>query len=484
MEDPHPPVGRRVSLLKTLRSFLGLEGRSFQDVDPHPLLSRSVLSRRLGGVMGQRKAWLSPAWAYILASLSWLVCMTRQIPCHQSLNNTNPDRFSWMCYTDITALYFRAETSLGQVAQVHGGIPYVNAVWEYPVLTGYFATISNFIASLLGADLSSEITTTQAYVNTEIYFSVSAVGLFICWLWLISTMMRIAGDRPFIIYGLALSPLVMTTGLINWDLLVVALTVAGLAAWREGKPVWAGLWWGLGIAAKLYPLVIVGALIVLCVRKGAWKTPVTRNWFLMAGTTVAAWILVNLPMMITNTEGWAYFYTYNYLSRGADLGSIFLATQLVGFPLSNPEFWSRAVMIFGYAALAVVIFLARRTPSAAQIAYLAVGIFVVGNLVYSPQYVLWMLPLLILVRPYRLDMVIFTLSELFYFVLIWRYLAGAHLSLGLGTVPWLYVLAILVRIGVSVWLMYRVVRDVLHREQLPHVSSDPRMGSRTVGWER
>ncbi|MDR0489239.1 MAG: glycosyltransferase 87 family protein [Propionibacteriaceae bacterium] len=413
-----------------------------------------MLTRRIGGPMGQHKRGWSPAWAYLLATLSWAICMLRQIPCHETLSGQGPDRFKWMCYTDITALYF----SRGQAT---GGLPYIDVAWEYPVLTGYLATISQWISSLSGASFAEDINSQQQVLNADIYFSVTSVLLFICLLWLVSSTLLIAPKQPGIAMLMAISPALMTTGLINWDLLVISLTAAGLASWLDKKPIWAGFWWGLAVAAKLYPIVIIGALFVLCLRKGAVKTPVVHAWLLMACSSVATWLIVNLPLMTTHPGGWSYFYTFNYQDRGADLGSLWFALDLAGLGVDNPALWSRLIMILGYLGLAALIFFARKAPSAQQIAYLAVAIFVLGNLVYSPQYVLWVLPLIVLVRPHWRDLWVFTVSELFYFCFIWLYLRRNDLTLGISDVPWVYIFSILLRITATIWVMNHVVRDVL-----------------------
>ena len=49
-------------------------------------------------------------------------------------------------------------------------------------------------------------------------------------------------------------------------------------------------------------------------------------------------------------------------------------------------------------------------------AFLVVAAFLMTNKVYSPQYVLWLLPLMILARPKWRDWLIFTAGELIYFV--------------------------------------------------------------------
>ena len=58
-------------------------------------------------------------------------------------------------------------------------------------------------------------------------------------------------------------------------------------------------------------------------------------------------------------------------------------------------------------------------------AFLVVAAFLLTNKVYSPQYVLWLLPFVILARPRWRDWLIFTAGELIYFVAIWWHLGGS-----------------------------------------------------------
>jgi len=412
------------------------------------------LTRRLGGAKGPHGGRDSSAWAYLLAAASFAICMLRQVPCRLTPGGQNPDSFAWMCYTDITALFY----SRGQAT---GAVPYVSMTWEYPVLTGYFAAFANGVAQFFGAVLSAGADGPQQVANGNLYFAVNAVLLFGCLIWLIASVSKLAPDTPGIAMAVAISPAIMTTALINWDLLVVALTAAGMVAWKRERFVWAGVWWGLGVAAKLYPIVIVGALFILTIRPEARRTlAVARAWLTVVAAACLAWLAVNLPVMVAYPEGWSYFYTYNYGSRPADLGSAWYALSLSGIPVPSASTWSKVVMLVGYAALAVLIYRAPRPPRIEQIAYLAVAVMLVGNLVYSPQYVLWALPLIVLARPHALDYWVFTASELVYFVFIWLYLRGNDLTLGSGK-PAVYVLSIVVRLAATGWLMSRVVRDIL-----------------------
>ncbi|MDR0285472.1 MAG: glycosyltransferase 87 family protein [Propionibacteriaceae bacterium] len=434
------------------------------------------VTRRLGGPLGAHRGRFAKAWPYLLATLSWVICMVRQVPCRADSGKA----FVWMCYTDLTALYYRGDG----LTQATGGLPYANVQWEYPVLTGYFVTFANWLSSLFGAVTKPGVDGAQLFTNGYIYFAVNAVLLFGCLLWIVASVLRLARGRSGLAIAVAISPTIWATGLINWDLFAVALTMAGLVAWTEKKHPLAGVWWGLAIAAKFYPLVIVGALVVVALRPDILRkgmTPGTlnftplRRWATMAGAAAATWLVVNLPIMITHFDGWKLFYTFNS-DRGADLGSFWYGLQLAGVGTTNPIFWSRAFMILGYVGLAALIFLAPVPPKPVEIAFLAVAIMVAGNLVYSPQYVLWTLPLVVLARPKRLDYVVFTVAELTYYLFIWWYLGGRDLEPGPGRGPFWYIVSIFLRVGATLWLMGRVawvIRRRVPAEAPPPVEAPP-----------
>ena len=111
-------------------------------------------------------------------------------------------------------------------------------------------------------------------------------------------MSRTHRRRPWDGLLVALAPAFALTATINWDLLAVALTAAAMLMWSRGRPLAFGVLLGLATAAKLYPVLLLGPLLVLCWRAGSGGV--------LDGTggAVVAWLVVNLPVMLFAFEGW------------------------------------------------------------------------------------------------------------------------------------------------------------------------------------
>ena len=76
------------------------------------------------------------------------------------------------------------------------------------------------------------------------------------------------------------------------------------------------------------------------------------------------------------------------------------------------------------AGIAVLALAAERRPRLPQLVFLVVAAFLLTNKVYSPQYVLWLLPLAVLARPRWRDFLIWQAAEVVHYVGIWMLLAG------------------------------------------------------------
>jgi uncharacterized membrane protein len=426
-------------------------------------------SESIGGPVGRRAAphpWWTPVRVVLaIACLGMLLGMVQKTPCVQQHWSGNEYRYAALCYSDVPYLY----TGRGFAERT---VPYTDTdgryrTMEYPVVIGYFAYGAALVTHALSgwpdvearASLPAEDVFGAPGVAQEswLYFKVTAVllavfGLLAAW-FLAGTHRR----RPWDAALFAASPALVLAGLVNWDLLAVAAVAGALWAWSRGRPVLTGVMVGLGTATKLYPLFLLGALLVVCLRR-------RRVGAFLAATGAAAvtWLLVNLPALLYGYDQWKEFWSFND-DRGADLGSLWLIWQQTGHQIDATAINLASWIWFGASCVAIAAlgFLAPRTPRIPQLAFLIVASFLLVNKVYSPQYVLWLLPLAVLARPRWRDMLIWQSGEVLYFVAVWFYLGGFTASASSGEGDHAYWWAIVVRVLAELWLMGMVVRDIL-----------------------
>ena len=116
-------------------------------------------------------------------------------------------------------------------------------------------------------------------------------------------------------------------------------------------------------------------------------------------------------------------------------------------------------------------------------AFLVVAAFLLTNKVYSPQYVLWLLPFVILARPRWRDWLVFTAGELIYFVAIWWHLGGL-LAPGDSSADRIYWLAVIIRLLTQSWVVVLVVRDILLPSTTPYAPTGPTTPAAVSSTER
>ena len=390
------------------------------------------------------------AFTVLVLALAWL----KQAPC-SSGDWSGSKQYTHMCYSDPVPLF-------GAYEQDQGAVPYLDAKVEYPVLTGGFmalaASVSRWYDGAAAASLLPSVPPVQSYTV------VTALLLSVCALVVTRATLPLTGRRPWDTAMVALSPVLFVYAFNNWDLLAVVLTSLGMWAWARRRPVLAGALLGLGVAAKLYPVLVLGALFLLCLRAGR-----LRVWWRAAAAAAGAWLAVNLPVAVLAPDNWAWFFAFSR-QRPANPESIWnvllTATdnRLFDGPLAPGETPSVlnavvAVLLVAFAAgIGWLVLRAPVRPRVAQIAFLLVAGFLLLNKVYSPQYALWLLPLAVLARPRWRSLLAWQATE----AVVW----GMTMLHYLGTdnrgveVEWFF-LAVLVRDAALVVLMVLVVREVL-----------------------
>jgi uncharacterized membrane protein len=441
------------------------------------------VARALTGWLGGAAGWhvrltsnpRAPLIAIVLVTtLATLIGLWQKSACYVTgWNRDNSEfMFNHTCYSDIAILY--RERGLSQ-----GKIPYFDTgdypVLEYPVLTGAVMYVTAWISRHLdhGSLVAHSLT----------YFDVNVVLLFLMALIAAWSVMVLSGARRWDALLFAGAPALVLSGTINWDLVAVALTGLSMVAWARRHPWLAGVLLGLGAATKFYPIVLVGPFLVLAIRTGRFG-----GWLKLVGGGVLAWLAVNLPVMIGAPEQWRYFFDSNN-ARAADFGSIWLVFFQAGHGLKDVNHTSLLLFGIGCSVIGVLALLAPKRPRLAQLAFLVVAAFLVVNKVYSPQYVLWLLPLAILARPKVRDILIWQAFEVFYWLMVWMYLAGLYANHPIGRLYWwaiiARVLATLWFAGMVVWDMFVTSRDpVRAREGVDDPAGGEFDGAPDANWRR
>ncbi len=379
-----------------------------------------------------------------------LLAFLEKVPCRAGAWNSYAKQFQDACYTDIYPLYFNEQLSAGKV-------PYTGHHVEYPVLIGGAMQAAAWLVHPIA----------DPYTRGREFFDVTVVLLVICAVaGVVATAYAAGPARRWAALLVALSPALILSAFVNWDLIAMALAALAVAAWAGRRTVIAGVLAGLAVATKFYPLVFFGPLLLLCLRAGRM-----RAFWVTSGSAAVAWLVVNVPVIIVAPSGWATFYQFSR-TRPADWGSIWYLFEHFGVPLlgrsgiGSLNLLSAATLALGCLAIAWLALTAPRRPRLPQLCFLVLAVFLMTSKVWSPQYVIWLVPFAVLARPRFWPYVLWQLAEVAYFFGIWGYLIfisrnGAIIPGYNGISTGWYFAALLARFLTVVLLCGYVVGDIL-----------------------
>lgn len=211
------------------------------------------------------------------------------------------------------------------------------------------------------------------------------------------------GAWLWVVGGAALGPVLW----LRYDLLVSLLALVAVML-RDRRPAWSGMALGLAVLLKLWPLVLVAALAP----RGRWT-----RWAGAGAATVGAGVLIEVVLRGPSSVLTPLTYQSD---RGVQIESLWATAALIGGRDGDPtEVWefafrayqlqdaepvwatAVAVAVMASAGLGSVVAVGRCAPDlvpsvrAYAAALLAVSV-VLTNTVFSPQYVIWFLPLVAL----------------------------------------------------------------------------------------
>ncbi|SEP12141.1 Uncharacterized membrane protein [Trujillonella endophytica] len=376
------------------------------------------------GVIGRALFWTPLRVCLLFTSAVLALAWTKQAPCSAGMWS-GQRQYTHFCYNDAVPLF-------GVHGLDGGAVPYLDSAVEYPVLTGGLMAVAAGLARAYG-EVSGAQGFLPGFPDVQVYYVVTCLLLTLLAFVVTRTVMALAGRRPWDTAMVALSPLLLVHAFTNWDLLAVALTGLGMWAWARQRQVLAGVLLGLAVAAKFYPLLVLGALLLLCLRAGTW-----RPWLRTAGAAAVAWLAVNVPVAVLAFDNWATFFTFSR-TRPANPETLWnlVITLTDGRAFDGPLAEGQspsvlntviAVALLAYGSgVAWLTLAAPVRPRVAQVAFLLVAGFLLLNKVWSPQFSLWLLPLAVLARPRWRSLLLWQAAEALVWVvtMLW-YLGSAN----------------------------------------------------------
>ena len=250
---------------------------------------------------------------------------------------------------------------------------------EYPALTGLVMWLISFLVTPTPTAYDDYYRITAAF--QIVLLAISAYLIF-----------KIAGKK----YGFyfILAPAVLYSLNRNWDIWAIAAMLLAIYLFEKEKFQLSAILLAVSIATKFFPIVLVLPILIIFLRNKQLKL-----FIRYALTTAAAWVVINLPFILINYEGWAYFYKFS-AERGLGSASFFEITNII---LPSITFSSIHFYILNILAMVVVtIYFAKlkSVPTLAATSFFVMFGFILFNKQYSMQYVIWLSALAVLTFSY------------------------------------------------------------------------------------
>ena len=371
----------------------------------------------------------------LLAALASLLSFAKFDHCRNT-HWAAPDSYVHACYSDIPILFSARSLDSHQWAYKGG----TNAV-EYPVVMGAVMWATSWAAP-------------RGVHSLRGYFDFNAMLIALLFVFSVLILWKI---RPEYAYLAALSPGVIVALYINWDLWGIATMLLAIYYFDRRRLSLSSILLAVSIATKFFPVFLLLPIVFIL-----WRREDIKAIAKYLVTTVAVWFAINAPVMLTTPQGWWHFYKLN-LDRGSDWGSLWYSLSLLGLHIRFLNYLTILTLLLVLAAAIVFLLEIEHTPALADVSFILMAATLCIGKVYSPQYVLWLVPLAVIALKDRGQLFAFWLwqaGEIIYHVAIWQHLAlvsGSHF--GLPEVG--YALASLGRIATSIYLIAVFVRHLL-----------------------
>lgn len=263
-------------------------------------------------------------------------------------------------YSDIVSFWYRE----GWYERIR--IPYIETSFEYPPLAGFLT----LFAAALGSNLMS-------------YYSIFSAIILIFYMLMIEVVIRFCDERSigleYALILLCLSPSMILYSVYNYDTIFASLLTLSLFLFVRGKLTSSAIAFSTAALVKLINLITL-PFILLYIE--GWRDRVKYALIsigIFASVNLALWLLN--PAFIKST----YLYHAEWVLENA--------WYLILFP--NSESWDTA-KLFGAALMIYGLLKVYLHDGAGLIerVFMALSVFLLTNYVFTPQMLLWLLPLL------------------------------------------------------------------------------------------
>lgn len=472
------------------KPFLGDPERRVSPVATEPLARD--FGEAIGGAPGRfARIGRQPLWTpfrvlvlvasvfYALAYLGKANCIQGKVDGEQVILDWSGKRqYTSACYNDIVPLFGgRGLDEPGFIYAYSWQEGDLTRYIEYPVLTSLFQWLMGGLARLIHPLVEL---LPFAIPQVATYFTLTALVMGCCWMLVIRMVSEMCGNRTWDTLLVCASPLVITHGLSNWEILSIVCATWALWEMSKNRPALAGLAVGLGTAFKLWPLFLLGAFLVLAVRSRHFKP-----FLISLGTALGSLVAVNLPVALAFPDAWREFLRLNS-ERGWEWTTIYAVLGREfgwrGFDGgAQPPTILNAFTFFAFLALCGAIFLlgikAPQAPRMAELVYLIIAAFLLVNKVWSPQYSLWLVvPAALALPNWRLLFSWMLVDSLTWPVLMWHMMGTENKGLP-GEFLDIFVLG---RDGLIIAIAVLIIAQILGRREDPvrvaHGGEDPLAG--------
>lgn len=294
------------------------------------------------------------------------------------------------CHTDVTALYSardidsltfpylggRLEGDREGGALTGYDLRLLDGANEYPVVTG-----------VLMWAVGIPVSTPEGYLVASALV-MAPMGLFTALL-----LARMSAWRALL---WSASPALILYAFHNWELPVIAAATAGCWAWWRGHPFVAAAAFGLGAGLKLYP-----ALFVLPLVHDRWVAGDRREAVSIGGVALGVFTVLNLPIALASPSGWWISFRFHQL-RPANYDSIWGAHRRL-YELGPATVGLVTTVLIAISTIVVLLVVHRRRQAEGVYPFIQacaaiLAVFLLWNKVHSPQYALWLVPFLVMLR--------------------------------------------------------------------------------------